>query len=95
MAMSTDRCVERIITAMIAKNPAVFGDTELVDQLRDSYKIIVGEILDEVKAATVTLDFATGAAGAPIVSVTSPSGPVVGRGVFSPVPETTQFQVLS
>jgi len=95
MAMIKEACVERIIDKMTKLAPPTAFTPEMLAGMQASYNIIVGEILDEVRNASVTLNFANGSAGAPVATIVSPSGPVSGVGVFSPVPGTNQFGVLS
>jgi hypothetical protein len=91
--MSTDICVEKIMANMLLKNPSMGTalDNATRDAMKESYEIIVDAILEEVKKATVTLNFATGAAGAPVAGVlsASPGAPVTGVGVFSPIDAVT------
>lgn len=96
--MSAEICVKRIIAEMMAHNPESAEELEKhAPALEKAYKIIVGAILDEVKAATVTLNFGTGMSGAPVAGIlsTAPGSPVTGVGVFSPIPGTPATGALS
>lgn len=87
----------KMMAAQNIKDPTKYPKPDPDGDLMFLCKAISEAVVDEVRKASVTLDFERGSAGKRVDGIlsTAPTFPVTGIGTFSPNPDAPASSVLS